>query len=168
MPPLPSLPPPLVQCVISRHPLHHIASVVYYQDTYGSSMVALLVSQGQPDFYRIQVYHCEDEVGGACNACVCAHMYVHFVWGRQCSAQHTHTHTHTIWAEASEGTNHFLASLLQLSPSTCWFGVWTIHDCVYYFVIGALNMQWQECWLELGSTFTFRLMRFIAGLFHPF
>lgn len=102
------------------------------------------------------------EVGLA--MCVCPHVCSFCVGA---ATQHT-AHTHTIWTEASEGTNHFLASLLQLSPSTCWLGVWTIHDCVYYFVIGALNMQWQEYWLELGSTFTFRLMRFIAGLLHPF
>lgn len=51
------------QRVHARHPLHHIANITYYEDTYSKHMIAL--RQGKPgrgDQNELFVYECNDEV----------------------------------------------------------------------------------------------------------
>lgn len=54
------------QRVYGRHPLHHIANITYYEDTYGKHMIALRLArpggrQGA-DNNELIIYECTDEV----------------------------------------------------------------------------------------------------------
>ena len=54
------------QRVYSRHPLHSIANITYYEDTYGKHMVVLRTGQPNPAknaLNELCVYQCNDEVG---------------------------------------------------------------------------------------------------------
>ena len=57
------------QRVFARHPLHYIANITYYEDTYGKHMVALRLAQPpqlqpQPGAANneLVIYECTDEV----------------------------------------------------------------------------------------------------------
>ena len=55
------------QRVFARHPLHYIANITYYEDTYSKHMVALRLAQlqGQPQAAgsnELVIYECTDEV----------------------------------------------------------------------------------------------------------
>ena len=57
------------QRVFARHPLHYIANITYYEDTYSKHMVALRLAQPpqlQPQLgganNKLVIYECTDEV----------------------------------------------------------------------------------------------------------
>ena len=54
------------QQVFSRHPLHCIANITYYEDTYGKHMLALRLAkpheQQGTDNNELVIYECTDEV----------------------------------------------------------------------------------------------------------
>ena len=59
------------QRVYGRHPLHHIANITYYEDTYGKHMIALRLArpggrQGA-DNNELIIYECTDEVNFTTN-----------------------------------------------------------------------------------------------------
>lgn len=51
------------QRVYARHPLHWIANITYYEDTYGKHMLALRqCKQGAGSHQELYMYECVDEV----------------------------------------------------------------------------------------------------------
>lgn len=54
------------QRVFGRHPLHYIANITYYEDTYGKHMVALRLAKPHEhqgtDNNELVIYECSDEV----------------------------------------------------------------------------------------------------------
>lgn len=56
------------QRVFARHPLHYIANITYYEDTYGKHMIALRLAQppqAQPQgasSNELVIYECTHEV----------------------------------------------------------------------------------------------------------
>ena len=50
------------QRVYGRHPLHAIANIIYYEDTYGKHMVALRVIRPEEMVCDLHIFECKDEV----------------------------------------------------------------------------------------------------------
>ena len=51
----------------SRHPLHRIANITYYEDTYSKHMIVFRMGQPQPSqasHNELYVYECSNEVYG--------------------------------------------------------------------------------------------------------
>ena len=52
------------QRVHSRHALHFIANIIYYEDTYGKPMLAVKVGRPDANTFDLHIYECSDEVSG--------------------------------------------------------------------------------------------------------
>lgn len=50
------------QRVYSRHALHCIANVTYYEDTYSKHMLAVRIGKPNVEHYDLYIYECRDEV----------------------------------------------------------------------------------------------------------
>ena len=61
------------QRVFARHPLHCIANITYYEDTYGKHMVAIRLGQpsNQSQKHELFIYECSEEVSLCVCVCVC-------------------------------------------------------------------------------------------------
>lgn len=69
------------QRVFARHPLHHIANITYYEDTYGKHMLALRLAKPQEasgiDNNELVIYECSDEV---CQVCIIGYVQYYYYY----------------------------------------------------------------------------------------
>ena len=45
-----------------RHPLHRIASIIFYEDGFGKNMLAFKIGAAEEEIYDCYIYECESEV----------------------------------------------------------------------------------------------------------
>jgi hypothetical protein len=45
-----------------RHPLHHIAGIIFYEDGFGRNMLAFKIGEPRNEKYDVYIYECESEV----------------------------------------------------------------------------------------------------------
>jgi hypothetical protein len=50
------------QQVHMRHPLHHIAGIIFYEDGFGRNMLAFKIGEPRNEKYDVYIYECESEV----------------------------------------------------------------------------------------------------------
>jgi hypothetical protein len=49
------------QQVHMRHPLHHIAGIIFYEDGFGRNMLAFKIGEPRNEKYDVYIYECESE-----------------------------------------------------------------------------------------------------------
>ena len=83
------------QRVFARHPLHYIANITYYEDTYGKHMIALRLAQPPqaqpqgPGTNELVIYECTDEVSTCRFLGTCKNVkggYPHLALSEYCDA----------------------------------------------------------------------------------